>query len=44
MFQYIGIGEILNIFVFPFLGLVMSLVWFIRHRREDSEREYGGRK
>lgn len=43
MFQYIGIGELLNIFVLPFIGLVMSLVWFIRHRKEDREDNKGGR-
>ncbi len=37
MLQYIGFGEVLNIFVLPFIGLACTLVWFFRHRREDRE-------
>lgn len=37
MFQYIGFGEILNIFVLPFIGLIMAIVWVVRHRDEDRE-------
>lgn len=38
MFQYIGIGEIINIFILPFIGLAMSLIWFFRHRKDDREK------
>ena len=39
MFQYIGAGEVINIFVLPFIGLAMSLVWYARHRKEDKGEE-----
>ncbi|MGW8114026.1 hypothetical protein ACVS9P_02385 [Caproicibacterium sp. NSD3] len=37
MFQFIGFGEILNIFVLPFIGLLLSVLWVIHHRNEDKE-------
>lgn len=37
MFEYIGFGEIINIFVLPFIGLAMCLVWYFKHRKEDME-------
>lgn len=38
MFQYIGIGEIINIFVLPFVGLAMCLIWYFKYRNEDKEK------
>jgi len=37
MFRYIGFGEILNIFVLPFIGFACCLIWYLRHRKEDRE-------
>ncbi len=39
MFEYIGIGEIINLFILPFIGLAMSLIWYFRHRKEDTEEK-----
>jgi hypothetical protein len=36
MFKHIGFGEIVNIFILPFVGFAMCLVWYFKHKNEDS--------
>lgn len=36
MFKYIGFGEILNIFVLPFVGFFITLIWYLRYKKEDE--------
>lgn len=33
--MHLGVGEILNIFVLPYIGFVFALVWYLKHRKED---------
>lgn len=33
MFQNIGFAEILNIFVFPFIGLALNLIWLFSKKK-----------
>ena len=38
MFQYIGLGEILTMFVFPFVGLILNIVWLVTGDRNDRNK------
>lgn len=37
MFEWIGLGEIINIFILPFIGLIMSIVWFFYPVKDDRQ-------
>ena len=37
MFQYIGLGEILTMFVFPFIGLLLNIIWIVKCKDDDTE-------
>ena len=34
MFEYIGVMEILNIFVLPCIGLVLNLLWVASEKKK----------
>lgn len=36
MFQYIGFAEIINIFVLPFIGLALNLIWLFSKKKKKS--------
>lgn len=37
MMEYIGVMEILTAFVLPPIGVILSVIWYFRHRAEDRE-------
>ena len=37
MFEYIGIGEIINIFILPFIGLAMCLIWYLKGNKGKED-------
>ena len=41
MFKYIGTGEVLNLFVFPFIGLILNLAWVFLGNKKDKQNSEG---
>ena len=39
MFQYIGLGEILTICVFPFIGLLMNIIWIVKAKDDGGNQK-----
>jgi len=39
MFKYIGLAEIINIFILPYIGLILCLIWYFSENKNNKKKK-----